>query len=272
LASIAQFAGICYNSWDQKTRAIVENDQGKLEWLEFDQLEKYPHVVHGVFARHGGVSIGPFAALNISQEIGDHPDSVKVNRERISKALDAGFIVFPHQKHGADIVRVTKKNFSSVLQADALFTTEKNIALAISHADCQAAIIYDPAHEMIAVAHVGWRGSVQNLYAKLIEALKNEIGSKPKDLLVCISPSLGPCHAEFKNYKQELPEGFWAFQTKPHYFDFWAISRMQLTAAGIPDKNIEIAEVCSYCTPKDYYSYRREAKTGRNATVVVLKG
>jgi polyphenol oxidase len=249
----------------------VENEKNKIEWLEFDQLESYPHVVHGVFLRHGGMSIGPYTSLNISAEVGDHPDSVKFNRMEICKALGVEQIVFPHQNHGVDVVRITGANASKSHQADAIFTTEKNIALAVTHADCQAAIFYDPAHEAIAVAHAGWRGSVQNIYAKLIEQLKKTVGTNPKDLLVCISPSLGPCHAEFKNYKQELPQEFWSFQVKPHYFDFWKINRMQLTGSGVSEKNIEISETCTFCNAKDCYSHRREAKTGRHATAVVLK-
>jgi len=249
----------------------VENEKSKLEWLEFDQLEPYPHIVHGVFLRHGGKSIGPYASLNLSADVGDHPDTVKSNRIEIEKAFGAERVVFPCQTHGVNVVRITGVNRSKVHHADALFTTEKNIAIAVTHADCQAAIFYDPAHEAIAVAHAGWRGSVQNIYAKLVEQLKNEVGTKPSDLLVCISPSLGPCHAEFKNYKQELPQDFWPFQVKPHYFDFWKISQMQITGAGVPEKNIEISEVCTFCNTKDCYSHRREAKTGRHATVVVLK-
>lgn len=125
---------------------------------------------------------------------------------------------------------------------------------------------------MIAVAHVGWKGNVQDLWGKLVESLKTEVGTNPKDLIVCISPSLGPCHAEFKQYKTELPQEFWSYQVKPHYFDLWAISKMQLIRAGILEKNIEISGICSYCTTDDYYSYRRSNRTGRNATAVVLKG
>jgi YfiH family protein len=217
------------------------------------------------------MSIGPYASLNVSAEVGDHPDSVKFNRQEIAKALGAQQIVFPHQNHGIDIARITMANASKMHQADALFTTEKNIALAVTHADCQAALFYDPSHEVIGVVHAGWRGSVQNIYAQMVERLKEDVGTKPKDLLVCISPSLGPCHAEFKNYKQELPKEFWTFQTKPHYFDFWKISRMQLTAAGVLEQNIENSDICNYCNAKDYYSHRREAKSGRHATAVVLK-
>lgn len=158
----------------------MENEKRKLEWLEFDQLESYPHVVHGVFLRHGGVSVGPYTSLNVSTEVGDHPDSVKFNRLEICKALDVKQIVFPHQQHGVTVVRITGANCSKAHQADALFTTEKNIALAVTHGDCQAAIFYDPVHEAIGAAHAGWRGSAQNIYAKLIEEMKKNVEQTQK--------------------------------------------------------------------------------------------
>jgi hypothetical protein len=250
----------------------MEYEKAKIEWIEFDLLEPYPHVLHGVFLRHGGTSEGKFSSLNTGESVGDHPDRVKVNRESIRKAVNVPKVVYAHQNHGANVHRVTAKNVDKIPAADALFTTEKNLGLAVTHADCQAAILYDPVHEAVAVVHAGWRGNVQNIYARVAEAMQRDIGTQPQNLVVCISPSLGPDHAEYKNFKQELPEDFWSFQVKPSYFDFWAISRKQLNGCGILDKNIEISGVCTHCNPKDYFSYRRDKDTGRHATVVALKG
>lgn len=249
----------------------MEYDKAKLEWLEFDLLADHPAIAHAVFQRHGGVSSGAFSTLNISNDVGDHPDSVKVNRERIRQTLGLDHLVFPHQQHGINIVRITKENCQHTHQADALFTTEKGIGLAVAQADCQGVVFFDPKHQAVAVAHVGWRGNVQNLFAVVVDTLKASLGINPKDLLVCISPSLGPDHAEFKNYKKEFPESFWSFQEKPHYFDLWAVSTFQLTSCGIPEGNIEIARTCTSCAHKDYFSYRIQQKTGRNATVIALK-
>ncbi len=249
----------------------MQFDKAKLEWLEYDVLEKFPHVLHGTFSRHGGMSADRFATLNLSDETADQRESVKLNREIVRKAVGVAKIVFPHQMHGVNVCRITSKNVDSTVQADALYTTEKNVGLGVCHADCQAAIFYDPVHEAIAIAHCGWKGSAQNIYARLIETLQRELGTQPHNLLVCVSPSLGPDHAEFKNYKHELPKEFWDFQTKPTYFDFWKISRMQLEKCGVLKNNMEFAEDCTYCNKDDYFSYRREKITGRNATIVGLK-
>ena len=86
------------------------------------------------------------------------------------------------------------------------------------------------------------------------------------------SHSLGPDHAEYKNYKQEIPQDLWSFQTKPNYFDFWEISKKQLNGCGISEKNIEISCLCTVCNKNDYFSYRADKKTGRNVTIAALKG
>lgn len=231
----------------------------KLQWIEFDALEEYPHVIHGVFLR--SLNLGTTGDLEQQQ----------FNREHLRKKLNVSKLVFANQTHGCHVERVTTKNMDKVPQSDAIFTTEKNIAIGITHADCQAAIFYDPVHEAIAVAHAGWRGLVQNIYARTFEAMKREIGTQPQNLIVCISPSLGPDHAEYKNYKQEFPQDFWQFQTKPNYFDFWAIGKKQLAQIGILDKNIEISEICTHCYPEEYFSHRRDKDTGRHGTVVALK-
>jgi YfiH family protein len=250
----------------------MEFEKRKLEWLEFDLLEPFPHVVHGVFLRHGGASKAPFETLNVSSEVGDHPDTVKLNREMIRKTVDLPKIVYAQQTHGTNVHRVTSKNCDKVPVADGLFTTEKNLGLAVTHGDCQGAIFYDPVHEAIAVAHCGWKGTAQNIYARVVTAMHQEIGTQAHNLIVCISPSLGPDHAEYKNYRQEIPQDLWSFQTKPNYFDFWAISKKQLNSCGIPEKNIEISELCTVCNQNDYFSYRTDKKTGRNATIAALKG
>ncbi len=249
----------------------MEFDKDKLQWLEFDLLKEYPWISHGVFLRHGGLSRAPFHSLNLSDAVGDHPDNVKANRELVRQVIKVPQIVYAKQEHKAYVLEITSANISKIPAADALFTRLKDVGLAITHADCQAAIIYDPANEVIAAVHAGYKGLGLNIYKEVIQSLKQKVNSKPKDLIVCISPSLGPDHAEFINYKTELPEYFWEYQKKPQYFDLWMIGVNQLLDIGIQKKNIEISEICTYCTSPDYYSHRKDKKTGRNATIVAMQ-
>ncbi len=141
----------------------------------------------------------------------------------------------------------------------------------IKHADCQAALFYDPVKQAIGAAHSGWRGSIAKIYTNTIEAMQKHFGTHPKDLLVCISPFLGKEHAEFIHYKSEFPEEFWKYQIKPNYFDFAAIAMAELNHAGILSDHVNISTRCTFASSEDFYSYRREKSTGRHATVIALR-
>lgn len=238
-----------------------------LKWLTFDHLSHCPGLIHGVFLRQGGVSEGPFASLNFGISQGDSPELVEKNRHLALNALKINSYVNVYQYHSDHVVEAQK---GECAKADGLITDRLDLALLIMHADCQAAIFYDPIHHIIANAHSGWRGSVANIYRNTIEMMKKRFGSRPEDLLVGISPSLGPSAAQFIHYRIELPESFWAYQVKPDYFDFWEISRSQLIACGVLPHHIEIAGVCTYSNPQECFSYRREKRSGLHGTLVAL--
>lgn len=250
---------------------IKEKDGVK--WLEFDLLATIPRIKHGVFLRHGGSSIDPFSSLNLGAYVGDDPLNLSANQKAVANILDIPSLVWAKQEHGKEIIKITDPQQLSQkenLQGDALITNQLNIGLMICHADCQAAIFYDPVHHVAANVHAGWRGSVLNIYAEVVAFMHTYYNSQPQDLLVCISPSLSPQDAQFVNYQTELPKSFWEFQVKPTYFDFWAISTMQLLEVGVLADHIEIAKISTYSHPEDYFSYRREHITGRHGTIISL--
>lgn len=249
---------------------MIRKKAGEIEWLEFELFADEKEFVHGVFLRHGGVSLGPFATLNAGGETGDTPENVEENRRRLTMALSIPTYVSCHQVHGNEVLLITEKS-QAIGECDGLMTQQTDLGLMIKHADCQAAIFYDPVRKAFANVHAGWRGNVKNIYRVTIEKMAQVFGSKPRDLLVGISPSLGPKHAEFKNYRSEFPEEFWGFQVKPDYFDLWEVAREQLQSSGILPHHIQIAGLCTYDNPSDYFSYRRDKVTGRHATLTMLR-
>lgn len=246
---------------------LRKKDQG-VEWMEFELLADEPGLRHGIFLRPGGVSAGPFASLNVGGGTNDDPASIERNREKIRRCLGVEELVSGTQVHGKVIGLVSGKE--PIGECDGLATIEKGRALMIKHADCQAAIIYDPILRAVANVHCGWRGNVQNIYSEAVNFLHQKFGSKPENLLVGISPSLGPEKSEFKNYQTELPESFWKFQIKSTYFDLWEISRQQLLDLGVLASHIQIAGICTHENSADFFSYRRDKVTGRNCAVALL--
>jgi polyphenol oxidase len=246
----------------------------------FENLSQVPDLVHGVFTRHGGVSRQPYATLNAAWNNGDEPEAVRENLLRVKAAMGVEQLAASKQTHGNTIHVVDEESLAMATArqpvlftppGDALVTRLRGVGLLIKIADCQAIFLVDPVRQVIANVHCGWRGSVGGFPEKVVSFLHDRFGTQPEDLLAGISPSLGPCCAEFTNYARELPAPFWSFQTKAQYFDFWAITRWQLMKAGLRPERIEIANRCTVCESGDFFSYRGERTTGRNAAVLAWR-
>lgn len=249
---------------------MLQKHSNCLKWFTFDLLAQYSELIHRVFSRKSGVSSAPFDSLNLAEHVGDDPAAVASNLDLVVKQLNLKKLVCAQQVHGAHLELVSANSPALIPNCDGLITSQPNVGMMIKHADCQATIFYDPTRRLVAVIHAGWRGLVKNIYAITVERMR-QLGSCPQDILVAIGPSLGPEHAEFTHYQEEFPPNFWNFQKRPNHFDLWAIARWQLLQVGIQPTHIDIASLCSFSHPEDFYSYRREAKTGRNATIVALK-
>lgn len=222
------------------------------------------------FTRFGGVSNPPFNELNVSTKEGDCKENVLNNLKIIKKITGLKKIVFLNQTHGTNFLHYVPERQNFSLEADGIFTTVPDIGLMIKHADCQAVVMYDPVKKVIANIHCGWRGSAAGILSKAVTEFKEVYGSNPSDLFVGISPSLGPCCGEFKDWKKKLPKWIHKFRIKNNHINFWSASIYELKKFKIPMENIYCSKICTVCN-KDYFSYRREGKTGRLATIIALK-
>jgi len=252
---------------------------GDVPYYQFANMADQPGLVHGIFTRQGGQSRAPFNFLNVGLGIGDQPDVVAVNRRRVAACLGVERLVFTHQVHGDDILTVKGGDHPGQAgalhekqTADAMITDATGICLAIQVADCQAVVVYDPDRAVVANIHSGWRGSIVNIIGRTVQTMIVEFGCNPGHLLAGVSPSLGPCCAEFVNFVQEIPKEFWPYQISKDHFDFWAMSRDQLIQAGVPKKSIEISGWCTRCHPEQFFSYRAEQDTGRFVVAAGLCG
>ncbi|MCL1979745.1 MAG: peptidoglycan editing factor PgeF [Proteobacteria bacterium] len=230
---------------------------------------------HGMFTCAGGASDAPFASLNLGYHVGDAAERVHHNRTCIQKTLGLDHLVSAHQVHGDRILRVDQTHLDAEPEGyDALISPLPGIGVLIQQADCQAVLLEAQDPKVVAAVHCGWRGSVLDLIGKTIHCLRVEYGAVPANLRAAISPSLGPCCAEFIHYQKELPAWMHAFQVRPHHFDFWAISRQQLLDAGLLAEHIDTIGLCTRCNPQ-FFSYRRahaldDGVTGRNGSVIGL--
>ncbi len=256
--------------------SLIHRTVNGLSIVQFRLFQSIPGLIHGIFTRQGGRSQGAYASLNISFSVGDDQLKVLHNRNLILTTLGIQSLQSLKQVHGKGTVVIRdhlSQNSHLVPETrpgDILMTDVSKQGLMIKQADCQSILLYDPEHQAIANIHCGWRGNVNNIIGEAIKRMKATYGTLPSSLIVGIGPSLGPCCAQFINYRKEIPPKYWTYQARPFYFDLWRLSRDQLIAGGVLEDNIEIAGICTSCRTNDFFSYRKEKKTGRFATVIAL--
>ena len=253
---------------------ILVNHNGT-SFFQFENLKDLPQIRHGIFTRHCGHSTGPFQSLNVSLGLGDAAEHVRKNRQIISQAIGGHDLVFVEQVHGDQAVILKSKksgtddgNDQAIGVGDALVTNVSRKFLTTQLADCQSILLYDPMQRVVANVHSGWRGSIKNILGKTVGAMKKHFKCSSADVIAGIGPSLGPCCAEFVNYRREIPPRFWHYKSAADHFDLWALSADQLMAAGVLRENIEAANICTKCNTQTFFSYRGEGQTGRFAAVI----
>ncbi len=226
--------------------------------------------------RYGGLSSNPYHSLNLSYGVGDNNSSVTENRKHLKRKYSIPYLLSARQVHGDAVFQLDEQlcRDLEVDGFDALVTDQKGVGLLIQQADCQAITLFDPNCPAIAAIHSGWQGTVKNIAAQTVAFLSERYGSSPSQIKAYVSPSLGPCCAEFVNHALEFPSSFLAFQEAKNHFNFWRISSMQLVESGLQEKNIQISGICTSCS-SDYFSYRRACRngdgvTGRCATIISL--
>lgn len=243
-----------------------------LNYMQFPRLSCLDGFYHGIFLRRVSDRRHSTGDFNLGMGCGSPDDRVRENRRRMLAVFGQELVgVYAHQTHGT---RVGIWNSDPVpaadvrLDGDALVTNRESSALVIQTADCQPIIIIDPVRRVVANVHSGWRGSAGDIVGRTIRTMTAKFGCRPRDMLCGIGPSLGPCCAEFVNYRDELPESFRAYRRSGDHFDFWAISRDQMLEAGIPGDRIRVSGICTKCNQHLFFSYRGDPQTGRFATVV----
>lgn len=264
------------------------DDKATMEYLTFDSLEKTGIVEHLFTTRTGGVSEGIYSSMNLSFTRGDNAEAVLQNYERVAKVLGCkvGNMVASHQTHTTNIRRVTSEDAGKGITVprdyediDGLLTNEKGIALATFYADCVPLYFVDPEHEAIGLAHSGWRGTVQQMGACMVQAMKEQFGSRPERLFAAIGPSIcQDCYEVSEEVALEFEKVFGAEVLKPgkapgkYQLDLWRANVLVLTNAGIPLTQIEVTDVCTCHNPDYLFSHRAsEGKRGNLGAFLMLK-
>ena len=259
--------------------------------------------------RAGGVSVGPYASLNLGAGVSDDPAAVSENRRRVSVALNLpGEPNWLKQVHGTAVIRIFPPppagggRGRGDPEADASFTTERGVVCAVMAADCLPVLFCDDAGTVVAAAHVGWRG----LAAGVIESTVRALPVKPPTLMAWLGAAIGPESFEVGVEVREafvsrdvraadcftpLPSGAGdALEAhRPPALVLGAAGEAARSAGegepkyladlyGLARQRLESAGVtrvysggrCTLREPQHFFSHRRDGRCGRMAALVWL--
>ena len=165
---------------------------------------------------------------------------------------------------------------------DGLITNEPGVALVTHSADCCLLTFYDPVKRVIASAHAGWRGTVAEIGKSVIYKMREVYGSNPKDIVVALAPSIGPCcyEVDMPVYSKfalldylDLSKIFKDKGQGKFMLDLWNANKQILMHYGIKQENIELTDMCTNCQCEHFHSHRATAgKRGVNGVIIQLTG
>ena len=271
---------------------MIEKHMNSLSVWFFESLLKYGGICHFVSGRTGGFSSPPYNSLNLGFHVGDDPKKVLENRKVLASTLGISLdsFTFAEQIHDSRVRVVTEELKSSggveyktaIDATDALVTDVPNICIIVLLGDCVPILFFDVKQNVIGVAHAGWRGTVRLVAEKTIRVFQERFRSKLEDIIVGIGPSIGPCCYEVGTEVVSQIEnvfhgkaGYINSETSDGrcYLDLWEANRAQLVKVGIPEGNIELSRICTYCKHSLFFSRRHQrGETGRFGAGIMIKG
>lgn len=225
--------------------------------------------------RHGaGRSQAPFDSFNLGTRYGqyrDDPAMVEANRAELIERF--GLPSPPrwlHQVHGTGVVRFSRDATQDEPDGDAAVTAEPGVVLAILTADCLPVVFASDDGRVIGAAHAGWRGLAGGVLERTVEAMQVD----PGRLLAWLGPAAGPQAYEIGAEVRDAFVGGDAraapafVATRPDHWrvDLYALARLRLADAGV--LRVRGGGLCTITDAQRFYSHRRDAQTGRMATLI----
>ncbi|MGK5027287.1 peptidoglycan editing factor PgeF [Janthinobacterium sp. RB2R34] len=236
--------------------------------------------------RAGGVSLAPYddgqggGGLNLGVHVSDDPGHVAQNRALLATVLPAQ-PAWLNQVHGVAVADAASLA-GRVADADASVASEPGVVCLVMTADCLPVLFSSKDGQVVAAAHAGWRGLANGVLQRTVQAMR-ERGAV--DILAWLGPAIGPRQFEVgpdvaqafldgatdAAERQAFQNGFKAIADTPckYLADIYALGRLMLAREGVTQ--VAGGEYCTVSEAAQFYSYRRDGVTGRQASLIWRK-
>ncbi|MDB5084312.1 MAG: hypothetical protein JWN30_1198 [Bacilli bacterium] len=224
---------------------------------------------------------------NLGLHIGDDPADVVSRRMEVAGEFSGALSdwICGEQVHEDRVTLVGQTDkgagstdyTSSIRRSDSLITSDAGITLATLAADCVPCLFYDDRNQVIAVAHAGWRGTVQNLPVQTVTKMQLKFGTQLQHLWIALGPAIGECCYEvdtpiYTEFQNRLPEAISKFrQTDDNHYqvDLRGIIEQSLQQYGVLNGHLERVGGCTSCENQLWFSHRKEkGAAGRHAGLI----
>lgn len=208
-------------------------------------------------------------------------EEIRSSMERAIEDMDIDILYSGRQVHGTNVEYVPREGnphiWGQIFEGtDGLYTDKPRVGLVIKYADCSPIIVYDPKNRTQGAVHSGWRGTRSKIAKVLIDKMREDFGSDPKDLLIYIGPTI-----DQKNYQvgRDVYNEFESWKRRDEFFrpdgekflmDMITPNMILLEDIGIKRENITIDSRSTY-EDLSLHSARREGKDyGLNGIISVI--
>jgi YfiH family protein len=231
-----------------------------------------PTVKAAATLRTGGVSEGAYSSLNLGSHVGDDPVVVAENRRLLRATLKLpAEPTWLNQVHGIDVVEAGPTTI--LPSADASVARQTGAVCVVMTADCLPVLICDRAGTRVGAAHAGWRGLAGGVLGATIKALD----VPPSQLMAWLGPAIeqdafevgDEVHEAFVKLAADNAAAFRTNARARWQADLYQLARNELARLGVTA--VYGGGFKCFADSERFFSYRRDSRTGRMATLVWLE-
>ncbi|MFY4782115.1 peptidoglycan editing factor PgeF [Aliarcobacter butzleri] len=209
---------------------------------------------------------------NLAYHVGDIKENVDKNRQKLALKYDYKNedLCYMNQIHSANVVVVDENSPKYIDNCDALITKTKNLPLMVMVADCIPILMFDEVKGVIAAIHAGRNSTFLKISEITAKEMIENFSCKTENIKVIMGPSIQKCCYEVNDELKNIVEkSFGKEFVVGNNIDLQGINKKLLKNLGI--ENIKISSICTKCSNKPFFSYRKEKNTGRFAGVITFK-
>jgi YfiH family protein len=223
--------------------------------------------------RQDGHSSIPFDDFNMSYDVGDDPNHVLLNRNKLCEDLkiEPYNLIIPKQHHSDKILKIN--TITDDREADCLYTSNKDLTLSVLHSDCAPIFLYAEDKEIICSIHASIKGSLLEIVKKAVKTLINKEKVDPKNIYAIYGPGVSFSHIEANEdiFKKVEKLGYTKCLKRSmntDYIDVNLLNYMQLVDAGVPASHILLNKYDTYDNANLFFSSMRNNITGKMLSVI----